>query len=88
MVKTDSYQLEREGFLPSFGGYGVKKDSLEEVASKLNLKDEDKSTRESTGKCIPIRWKILCKASDSENQVYEELNTDQCSWTVGGETPY
>lgn len=43
----------------------MRKDFLEEVASKFSLKDEEKSARRSAGKGMPIRRNRLCKASDS-----------------------
>lgn len=55
----------RGDFWPSIGGYGVRKDGLEEMACKLSPKDEEKSARKSTGKCMPIRRNRMCKASDS-----------------------
>ena len=47
------------------GVEGGRKGWLEEVTSRLSLKDEEKSARRSTGKCVPIRRNRMCKVLDS-----------------------
>ena len=54
----------------------MRKDCLEEVTSKLSLKDKEKSAGRSAGKGMPNRMNRTCKASDSRGSGYEELNTD------------
>lgn len=53
---------------------------MEEVASKISLKDEDKSTIDVQGSLCQLEGTDCTKPWTQEDQVYEEFNTDQCDW--------
>lgn len=44
----------------------MRKDGLEEVASKLKLKDAENLASGNEGKDMPSRMNRMCKASDSK----------------------
>lgn len=47
-------------------GRGVRKDGLEQVASKLKLKDEENLASENEGKDMASRMNRMCQASESK----------------------
>lgn len=53
---------------------------MEEVVSKVSMKDEDKSATEAQGSICQLEGTDCTKPWTQEDQVYEELNTDQCDW--------
>ena len=44
----------------------MRKDGLEQVASKLKLKDEENLASENEGKDMPSRMNRMCRASESK----------------------
>lgn len=56
---------------------------MEEVTCRLSLKDEEKSARRSTGKCVPIRRNRMCKVLDSRRSGALWLEGRRGAWGGG-----